>query len=870
MILAADDPGRPVGLVYRDDVVPDGPATHALIIGVGAYRSARFKRPLTTTTVSARALADWFVDGGELGFDNPDCPLASVALLLSEPTPENEARQATYGEGPVPRADFPNVQAAVRAWVERISSHKDNLAILYVASHGESFYGSTAFLLEDFDTDPLDVTAGMCEIEQLVGALENAVPIHQLLLFDCCRTPTDARLPLVGTFGTKIINLVRREDDHGENRKQSVITSTSLGEVAIGRTNKTTLFAEALMTALAGVAGERANAKWRVQPGNLADKIALLMSLQRVAGEKAQLPNSRLAGNFPITYPRDSRDVPVYISFDDPADWPDSIISVVVKPDLTTTIVGKENEAAFRLVRVPPSTDIAVTAKNGDLDFGVIEDKIVAPAYFMQFRKKPPPRAQVIGHLDPARSLAGRAEIVIGLVGAIDIEAGAVAEIVRRDEPTKNPKQITVPIRGTAAVDVGPGEHHVTLRTPDGRVETRDVSVAKDQIVEIKFAMPDAPQDWLKAAATSGAIRAGLGRDEPVVAVPPPPPPPEMPSPWRPSLGSRIKRQAIEALGRSRILRDLLTSTTGLELPAPALPSPDDGGFMDDRGRLKTSDRLPDPIFSNSAYHVDISLERRPPSGPMIETAEWEDDGRFVRLDFVEHAHFRFEGFQEAALSRPLFALVEGVGRRELAVIPSLGLYGAETQGKWRPYILADRLAPENEALSTVVVEDTVWGGLLGFLASRDMEASGMLLSSALGTAVVDAIREKLGNPLAAIAGALVAVASANPDLEQSWDPWLTNISDWFRGISDGPIILARRKLLRARNADEITIVRQLLFEGFNRGVPIYSLSAEWLARGLESLPGEDAELQSARVAARKLIGRIDVMQAFTVIRVEQ
>ena len=54
--------------------------------------------------------------------------------------------------------------------------------------------------------------------------------------------------------------------------------------------------------------------------------------------------------------------------------------------------------------------------------------------------------------------------------------------------------------------------------------------------------------------------------------------------------------------------------------------------------------------------------------------------------------------------------------------------------------------------------------------------------------------------------------------------------------------------------------------EGFSRGAPLYSLSADWLARGLESLPDEKA-LEAPRRAARAFANRVDSTQAFTVIR---
>src|ERR1700730_14366514 len=130
-ILQPDHAGRAHGLVYNDDTRAAGPAAHVLVIGVAAYQSPKYRKLLKTATISARAVADWFVDGAKARFANRDCRLGSVAVLLSETAGSDKA---VYAGGAIPRATFGEVKAAVRSWVERINTHRDNLAILYVAS----------------------------------------------------------------------------------------------------------------------------------------------------------------------------------------------------------------------------------------------------------------------------------------------------------------------------------------------------------------------------------------------------------------------------------------------------------------------------------------------------------------------------------------------------------------------------------------------------------------------------------------------------------------------------------------------------------------------------------------------------------------
>lgn len=71
-----------------------GPATHAIVIGVGAYphliggagpltNRNEGMAQLSSPPLSARALAEWLIES----LHDPSKPLATVALLLSESDP---------------------------------------------------------------------------------------------------------------------------------------------------------------------------------------------------------------------------------------------------------------------------------------------------------------------------------------------------------------------------------------------------------------------------------------------------------------------------------------------------------------------------------------------------------------------------------------------------------------------------------------------------------------------------------------------------------------------------------------------------------------------------------------------------------------
>jgi len=249
-----------------------------------------------------------------------------------------------------------------------------------------------------------------------------------------------------------------------------------------------------------------------------------------------------------------------------------------------------------------------------------------------------------------------------------------------------------------------------------------------------------------------------------------------------------------------------------------------------------------------------------------LELTLANDDGRFFRLEIEDQIGERFFRWGGSPLA---FAEIYLPDRKEMAVLPSIGYYRSYREEVWRPHLVVDREAPRSRTATTVLVEDWRWAGLLGFLGARNMEVGVKLLDSGMERTVVDTIWGKVRNPLAAAAGALIAVSAASPEIDKVWDPWLHNLANWFPTLPDGAIILARRLLTRARSAKELAEARHWFTEGFRRGVPCYSLSVDWLARGLESLPGEDHELLQMQATARRLANRVDSGLTFTVARID-
>ncbi|WP_155956542.1 caspase family protein [Rhizobium sp. CF080] len=797
--IAADDPRREVGLIYEDDGLRQGPACHVLAIGVAAYQSKIFSQPLTTAAISARAFIDWFADPAKARFTNPHCRLGSAAIVLSE-TADTEL--ATYAEGPVPRATFAKTQAAVWAWVERINCHKDNLAVLYFAGHGESFLTRTSILVEDYDTKPMDVTFGISEIEQFVSSLENATPVSQLLLFDCCRNPTSLGLPWNEPFGNKLIALKRDRDDHGEPRKQWTICGTSLGEYGSGLKDGPTLFNMALIESLNGVASDHTAEDWPVRPGLLVDRIDKLLAMHRLPDEKAQTPAGRLAGSFDITFCGEPRDVPVYISLKDPVDWPDSEIEFAVDGAAQTPILGLAAESPFELLRLAEGASIELNAHRAEDNLGTTRAKIRAPVTFVEIARQAAPTPVTSSAIPPGRNLTNAPRIAVDISSSVPVKKGALVTIARNEKGNSFAWEQLSDLGGTTFIELPlgqslePGEYVVTLRTPDGGIQTVDTQIEMGEEQTIGFATPTSPHSWMKFPVLTGSIQ-------------------------------------------------------------PIWSEPDHDALRDTGDGIEAR-----PLGGLTAF-LDV-VDDFPDSTSLADGAV---DPRYTQIRIADKFGRRFS---RGMLARPIFFELSrnDPARLEIAVAPLIGFDTAKEHSPWVPSFIVDRKATASRRMVTVAVEAPRWAGLLGFLEARDAANGAKLLDERLHSLAISAIHDKVNNPFAAIAGALIAVGAAVPDLKTQWDPWLFNIANWFPGLPDGPIVLARRLLTKARSESELNEAKSWFVEGFRRGVPVFSLSVEWLARGLESLPDEDGELLRLRETARALANRVDSVHAFTVIRV--
>jgi Caspase domain len=319
-------------LVFNDDAKRAG--THVLLIGIGDYpwledgiafvaadheENAMGMGQLSAPPISMRAMANWFLSE----FDNPDRPLASLSLLLSEAEDSHYAHpRATGGTDALPRGTIDDVRAAVAAWIKRASLRRDNALVFGFCGHGLQS-GNPVLLCRDYGKDPLGRFQGAIDFEQFRIALSTMLPDTQLVFVDACRTPDpdDSQLG-AATPGNPLIDMQSLSKRDNSPALQSVHFATSLYTPAWGRPDSPSLFTGAVLKALGGGAAEH-TADWWVTTGRL--QTVLSTYLQRISASEgviqrpaAQSQDFRICKPGPIT-------VDLYVSSRDPAIWQEQV-----------------------------------------------------------------------------------------------------------------------------------------------------------------------------------------------------------------------------------------------------------------------------------------------------------------------------------------------------------------------------------------------------------------------------------------------------------------------------------------------------------------------------------------------------------------
>jgi hypothetical protein len=282
-----------------------GPATHALLIGVGAYphlnggkkqltRDHEKMEQLTSPPLSARQLATWLIES----FEHSDKPLATVSLLVSEARPAPFVNPATGKRtNKLELADLNSVTLAIYEWLGRGNSDPDNLMIFYFCGHGMADGDNTALLLSDYGANPRTSLDGAIDFRSLrLGMQRDCMATEQCFIVDACRTEAET-LKKAKSSGRIVVQPGTRDPAWPDIKSAPVFYSAMAGKQAYSLPKSPSIYTKALLDSLQGFAAEKTPGQWRVNTQRLGQAIDHLvqrraLGIKRVATPTAEQPTS--------------------------------------------------------------------------------------------------------------------------------------------------------------------------------------------------------------------------------------------------------------------------------------------------------------------------------------------------------------------------------------------------------------------------------------------------------------------------------------------------------------------------------------------------------------------------------------------------
>lgn len=282
-----------MSLIYKRTV--QGSATHALVIGVGYYahlpegQGKLFPEheglgQLTSPPHSARAFANWLLNS----YHNPDKPLASVDMLISEP--EDSTFTLPGGqEKAVERARFSRARNALLRWNKRGEKNSEHLLILFFSGHGVSKGYATSLLMEDFGKTRNNPLEHALSFRDFYEGMDICQARLQCYFIDACRTASPVLITRYNNYtGQPVIPGSAYLAASGV-RAAPIFYATIPGSSAYGRAGEPSVFTHALLKALVGAGSNdlEEEGSWRVDTNTLNQGLDHL--LRRTLGESPGL-----------------------------------------------------------------------------------------------------------------------------------------------------------------------------------------------------------------------------------------------------------------------------------------------------------------------------------------------------------------------------------------------------------------------------------------------------------------------------------------------------------------------------------------------------------------------------------------------------
>ena len=433
-------------------------------------------------------------------------------------------------------------------------------------------------------------------------------------------------------------------------------------------------------------------------------------------------------------------------------------------------------------------------------------------------------------------------------------EAGAVAVLHRltdeagADIRSATRVKTTVPAspnrQDVKRIDVDPGRWWVEATLPSGEVITDEVTVQKGEEAFVTLHPTEAsPHEWLDWQHLVGNIEgletytriAERARREPV------------------AYARDVISEALEKTVPSNV-RDMIEGTLDTVLPR---------GPSGSKNTDKTQDAFADS--GQPTVRFCSRLAREGFNGPDAwhkifgATAPTSEPQAFREAPAEGIYLYRFASPGRA--NARAFANIEWAGERYAVSLPvPWPLVG---QTKDAEVELMVRMHPADKTVqASIAVLDSEFGTLAGLMTASTLPKARIFVDQAY-----DMLMRNVTNRLAAAAGGYVLVASGGSDAHPDWQQSIDNLANSF-DFPDGPVLKATRYLRYPQGKGCYDVAKAALFEGFERGIPYYSAGVAWLLDGLTSFADEDAEANKRMKLVHKVAQRLDVSQAFTVIRV--
>lgn len=269
---------------YENPQIGDAVGVHALIIGVSRYdhlpeqgdpgREGTFGLgQLKSPASSAFRFGSWLRRAGA-GFSYPGAEVASIRLMVSPSQEELDANPdlaAAAAAAPAPTRA--NVMESLRDWAEGCLDHPDHVGLLYAAGHGLQLgdKGGGFVLLQDFAARNAGKLDNILDIGTTRLAMSHdRAPQTQIYFVDACRLePAEFRPYMANPKAAAL-----EGDEAGSAHTSVVYFSATPGSAAYGDRAKGTLFCEALMQCMDGLAGVMTPDGWAVTVASLIDALA--------------------------------------------------------------------------------------------------------------------------------------------------------------------------------------------------------------------------------------------------------------------------------------------------------------------------------------------------------------------------------------------------------------------------------------------------------------------------------------------------------------------------------------------------------------------------------------------------------------------